>query len=455
LKNLPIKRIFDTWWPLAFSWLLMGAEVPALSAVVARLPNPEINLAAYGGIVFPLALIVEAPVIMLLAASTALSKDWASYIKIRRFMMVVGGSMTALHILIAFTPLYYFVVEKIIGVPPEIVEAGRIGFIIMTPWTWSIAYRRFNQGVLIRFGHTRAISIGTIIRLSADALVLAIGFWVGNIPGIVVATLAVSAGVVSEAVYVGIVVKPVLKHELKPAPPVTPELTLRAFLDFYIPLAMTSLLFLLASPIGSAAISRMPMALASLAVWPVVTGLIFMFRSLGVAYNEVVVALLDEPRSYTNLKRFTAWLSVLSTAALLIMAVTPLSTWWFGQMSALSPELTEMARLALLIAFPLPLFSVLQSWYQGAILHGRVTRGVTEAVVIYLVVSSVLYIMAVRWAQVAGLYIGIAVMGISMGAQTAWLWKSSRSVLRDIQQEDDGLAFCAVKQTSPGETASG
>jgi hypothetical protein len=270
-----------------------------------------------------------------------------------------------------------------------------------------------------------------------------------------VATLAVSAGVVSEAVYVGIVVKPVLKHELKPAPPVTPELTLRAFLDFYIPLAMTSLLFLLASPIGSAAISRMPMALASLAVWPVVTGLIFMFRSLGVAYNEVVVALLDEPRSYTNLKRFTAWLSVLSTAALLIMAVTPLSTWWFGQMSALSPELTEMARLALLIAFPLPLFSVLQSWYQGAILHGRVTRGVTEAVVIYLVVSSVLYIMAVRWAQVAGLYIGIAVMGISMGAQTAWLWKSSRSVLRDIQQEDDGLAFRAVKQTSPGGTASG
>jgi progressive ankylosis protein len=454
-KNISIKRIFDTWWPLAFSWLLMGAELPALSAVIARLPNPEINLAAYGGIVFPLALIVEAPVIMLLAASTALSKDWVSYLKIRRFMMVVGGSMTALHILIAFTPLYYFVVEQVIGVPPEIVEPGRIGLMIMTPWTWSIAYRRFNQGVLIRFGHSRAISIGTIIRLSADALVLTIGFGMVTLPGIVVATLAVSAGVISEAVYVGIVVKPVLKNELKPAPPVTPVLTLRAFLDFYIPLAMTSLLFLLAQPIGSAAISRMPRALESLAVWPVVTGLIFMFRSLGVAYNEVVVALLDEPRSYTNLKRFTTWLSVLSTAALLIMALTPLSTWWFGQISALSPELTEMARLALLIAFPLPLFSVLQSWYQGAILHGRVTRGVTEAVVIYLVVSGVLYWIGVRWAQAAGLYIGIAVMGISMGAQTAWLWKSSSPVMRDIRKEDDRLATTTMAQAMPGESASG
>ena len=57
----------------------MSLELPALSAVIARLPNPDINLAAYGGVVFPLALILESPIIMLLAASTALSKDCASY----------------------------------------------------------------------------------------------------------------------------------------------------------------------------------------------------------------------------------------------------------------------------------------------------------------------------------------------------------------------------------------
>jgi hypothetical protein len=51
--GLSYKRILNTWWPLAASWLLMGAELPALSAFVARLPDPAINLAAYGGIVFP------------------------------------------------------------------------------------------------------------------------------------------------------------------------------------------------------------------------------------------------------------------------------------------------------------------------------------------------------------------------------------------------------------------
>jgi hypothetical protein len=434
--DLPIRRIFNTWWPLAFSWLLMGAELPVLSAVVARLPNPEVNLAAYGGIVFSLALIVESPIIMLLAASTALCKDWASYQLVRRFMLVLGGSMTAIHVLIAFTPLYYVVVEDILGVPPEIVEPGRIGMMLMTPWTWSIAYRRFNQGVMIRFGHSQTVSVGTVIRLSADALVLTVGYLIGTIPGIVVATLAVSTGVISEAVYSGIAVRPVVRNELKPSPPATPPLTVRAFLSFYVPLAMTSLIFLLAQPIGSAAISRMPRPLESLAVWPVVTGLVFMFRSLGVAYNEVVVALLEVPRSYANLRRFAVWLAGASAAALLLMAATPLSNYWFGTVSALSPPLAEMARLGLWLALPLPVFAVLQSWFQGAILHGRRTRGVTEAVVIYLAVSAVLYPAGVVWGKWAGLYIGLAVMAISMAAQTLWLWHRSRPVMEEVRRRD-------------------
>jgi hypothetical protein len=442
---LPAARIFKTWWPLAFSWLLMGAELPALSAVVARLPYPAINLAAYGGIVFPLALIIEAPIIMLLAASTALSKDYVSYLKLRRFMMVAGGTLTAIHLLVALTPLYYFVVVRILNAPPAIIEPGRIGLILMTPWTWSIAYRRFNQGVLIRFGHSQTISVGTIIRLGADLVVLAIGYSLGSVQGIVVATLAVSAGVISEAVYVGIVVRPVIRDEVKPAPTVKPELTLRAFLDFYIPLAMTSLLFLLAQPIGSAAISRMPLALESLAVWSVVSGLVFMFRSLGVAYNEVVVALLDEPRSYLSLRRFTGQLAVFSTLALLVMAVTPLSEWWFSGVSGLDPVLAAMAGIALWFALPLPALSVLQSWYQGAILHGRVTRGITEAVIVYLVISVALYILGVAWGQAAGLYVGLAVISISLAGQTFWLWLRSRASLKSVRERDSG--------TLPGESS--
>src|SRR4030066_1666397 len=122
--QLSSRRIFHTWWPLAASWLLMGVEAPAISAVIARLANPEISLAAYGGIVFPLALIIESPIIMLLSASTALSKDWDSYRKIYRFMMVTSAAATAVHALVAFTPLYDLVVDRLLGAPQAIQEPG-------------------------------------------------------------------------------------------------------------------------------------------------------------------------------------------------------------------------------------------------------------------------------------------------------------------------------------------
>jgi hypothetical protein len=81
---------------------------------------------------------------------------------------------------------------------------------------------------------------------------------------------------------------------------------------------------LIVNPIGSAAISRMNLAIESLAVWPVVTGLVFILRSLGVALNEVMGALLEEHGSYPALRRFAVWLGFLTSLALLILAATPL-----------------------------------------------------------------------------------------------------------------------------------
>ena len=161
-KSQPVttRDVWKTWYPLALSWLMMGIELPLLSAVVARLANPEVNLGAYGGVVFPLALLIEAPIIMLLTASTKLSRDLASYRKLWRFMMIAGGALSALHLLVAVTPpLFNWLVGDLLGVKDDkLLDASRLGMIIMTPWTWAIAHRRFNQGVLIRFGRSKAVT---------------------------------------------------------------------------------------------------------------------------------------------------------------------------------------------------------------------------------------------------------------------------------------------------------
>ena len=435
---LSLSRIFKVWIPLAASWLLMGMELPVLSAVVARLAHPEINLAAYGGIVFPIALIIEAPVIMLLAASTALSKDWPSYKKLHNYMLLSGGLLTTLHLIVALTPAYYFVVNGLLGAPPEIIEPARIGLVIMTPWTWTIAYRRLNQGVMIRFGHTKIIGFGTGVRLGTEVIVLGIGYSLG-LPGIITATSAVASGVTAEALYIGLTVQPVLKTELKPASIVQPALTYRAFATFYIPLVLTSLLTLLIQPLGSAAMSRMPRALESLAVWPVISGFIFMLRSMGVAFNEVVVALLEKPLSTKPLQRFTMLLTAGTTGALVIIAATPLSRLWLENFTGLSPELAVLARNGLWFALLLPGLNSIQSWYQGSLLNSGKTRGISEAVAIFLFGAGLVLMGGIIWGGLVGLYIALSAFSFGMLIQTLWLWVRSRHVLRGLFERDQQL----------------
>jgi len=443
--SVSMGHIVQSWWPLAMSWLFMAAEGPMMNAVVARMANPEIHLAAWGGVVIALSLIIEAPIIMLLSASTALSKDWDSFVKLRRFMMSAGAILTVIHVLIAFTPLYDIVVVDVIGAPAEIVQPARIGLMIMTPWTWAIAYRRFNQGVLIRFGHSRAVSVGTVIRLSADGLVLGFGYLVeigalsipsGPIPGIIVATSAIATGVVSEAVYAGLRVRPVLRDQLKEAPPTDEPLTLPIFLAFYTPLAMTSLLNMLIQPLISAALSRMPAAIESLAAWSVVSGFIFLFRSLGYAYNEVVIALLEKPKAVSKLRRFAIGLSLSTSLLLLVIAATPLGAFWFEQISALPPHLSIIASASLWVALPIPGLNVLMSWYQGILVHNRRTRAISEAMAIFLLIAGGILLGGVLWGNITGLYVGLAAFGIGMLGQTAWLWRRSRSKIQDMRRQE-------------------
>ena len=239
-----------------------GAEVPALSAVMARLPNPEINLAAYGGVVFPLALIIEAPIIMLLAASTALSKDWASYLRIRRYMMIAGAGLTALHVLVAFTPLYYVVVRGILRRAGRDRRAGAhrpddhdaVDLVHRLP-----AVQPGGADPLRPFAHRRGGHGHSPDRRSP---VLGVGYCIGTDPGDRGGDLrGRGRGDRARRSTRGWWSRPVLRNELAAAPPVEPALTYRAFFAFYIPLVLTSLLTLLATPIGSAALSRMPRAL--------------------------------------------------------------------------------------------------------------------------------------------------------------------------------------------------
>lgn len=431
-KPLTMRTVYATWAPLAMSWMAMGLELPIVSAVMARLADPEVNLAAYGGVVLPISLIIESPIIMLLAASTALAKDLASYRLMYRLMMLTGGALALLHAALAFTPLFDLVIVPLLDPPAEIIEPSRLGLRIMLPFTWSIAYRRYHQGLLIRFGQSVAVTVGTVLRLVALTSAAAVCLLIGGLPGVVVATCSVVTGVIVEAAYAGLRARSVIRGRLRRATPVVPPLGVRAFVSFYVPLALTSLLALIVQPVGSAAISRMPNALESLAVWPVVTGLLFFLRCLGFAYNEVVVALMDEPGALGPLRRFTVWIGGAALVVSVAMAATPFADFWFITVSGLEPELASIARQGLWFGILWPTLDVIRNYLQGTVVYGRRTTGVTESVAVFLVVSSLLLWLGVATQALPAVAAALIAFVVGTVAQDAWLWVRSRPVLREM-----------------------
>jgi len=432
---MPQKRILNTWWPLAAGWLLMTVEVPILAAFIARLPEPEINLAAWG-VAFPIALLLGAPALVLLATSTALSKDWDSYQRLRRFTLALIAILTGLHIAIAYTPLYDFIVHHILSVPAELIEPARTGIRIMSPFVGAVAFRRLNNGVLIRFGHSRAVTLSAVTRLSVDILALSIFQFIPNISGIVLATATITAGVCGEVIYSSLRVRPVLKNQLCQAPPQAEPLTLNSLLHFYTPLVMTTMLQVLIQPIVAAALSRLPDPISSLAVWPVLISMVSVISSSAHAYVETVVVLLDEPRALNSLYRFTAKLSAVLFAILFIFNITPLSNYWFQDVAALPGNLVTLARQSLWFLSLTPTLMALDALSQGALMNGRKTRSITESVILSLLLSGIVMSVGIALGRWPGLTVCLLALVSGAFLRTSWLWRSSRPILHSIQLRD-------------------
>jgi len=398
----------------------MGTEMSLVSAVIARLDDAAYHLAAFGGLVFPFALLIEAPIIMMLAASTALCVDQASFLRLKRFSTLLGVRLSVLHALIAFTPLYDVILVTLIDPPVGAIEPGRLGMQWMTPWTWAIADRRFHQGVLIRFERSRSVVVGTVVRLLTMGSILLAGLVWGTLPGVLVACSALSIGVIAEMVTARLFARAVVAGPLRAAEP-GPPLTLRRLLRFYIPLAITPILHLALLPIGAASIARMPMPLENLAVLSPVNGLVFMTRSVGIAFNEVVVSLSGRVGAGRVLRRFAWGLAVMTSLSLVLIAGTPLSEWWFSLLSGLSTELVDVARVALPFAVLLPGLTVFVSLFNGFLLHAQQTRAIPESVGIALAVSSLILAAGALSDLLPGVQVTLIAFSVGTLAQVLWL----------------------------------
>ncbi len=422
------RRIFRFWLPLALMWVMMALEQPILAAVIARLPQPKEQLAAFG-ITFSLALLIEGPIIMLLTASTALARGKQSYGQLLRFTTLLSVGITLLHLVIALTPAYDFLVDVLIGAPKQLVEPSRQTFLIMFPWSAVVAYRRLWQGVMIRFGKTDQVGLTMILRLIATAGVAIVGGYFHLLPGAPLAGLSLIAGVITGMIVSYIFTLPILHGPL--SQPEAPEdrISLRYLTRFYIPLALTNVINFIGRPILAFGLSRGQMPLESLALWPVLVSLGFLFRSIGFAYQEVVVALAHRPNARI-LRRFALVVGGAATLLMALIAITPLSDIWYGVISGLPPDMVALAPLPTLLIAPTALLAFIVALQRGLLVDRRKTRPISVAVTVNIAVLIATMLLGIWLLDAPGVFIAAAVYTLSIAAESIYLSIQARATAR-------------------------
>jgi hypothetical protein len=411
------RQILAFWAPLAASWALMSAEGPLLQAVIARLPEVETQLAAFG-IMMSVEITVESPVIMLLATSTALVSGPRSFHALRRFMICVNAVVTITAALVAFTPLYDLIVRDLIGVPPPIAAAAQPGMQIMTFWSAAIGWRRFYQGVLIRHGETRWIGYGTVARLVASAgsgIAVAVAT---NLRGVPIAAGALMIGVAVEAVFIAWAVRPTVKR-IEAAADREP-VAFRDVFRYHAPLAATSFLTLLAQPLVGAGLARMPSPEESLAAWPVVWGVLFIFRSPAFALPEVVIALVAARALFEPLRRFCGRVGAASSAGLAIVALTPAVDLYLRYLAGLPDRLARFVVPGLVLGAAIPFLNAWHSWFRGLLMAARSTPVIYRGMGVNLAVMGAAIAGGVVF-QTPGVITAVAALIVSFAAEIAYL----------------------------------
>ncbi len=361
----PGRRLLGLFLPLAASSLLMGTAEALVSAGLARVPGPEVALAAYGA-VLAVSLLIEAPVIPLLHAANALGYSRDTRRLVFGFMLAVGAGCGALHAIVALTPLYGIVFGRWLGLPAAVVAVARPGMIAMIPWSPAIGWRRFYQGLLIRRGATRPVGIGTGVRTVTVAIVLIGGLLLRPDLGVAVGGLALALGVSAEAVFITFAAR----AAGEPAGG-GPPLSLRRLVAFFLPLALTSGVSFLGRTVAAAQLARGLLAVPSLAAWPVAWAALFLIQGPVTMTQQLVIA---SPEGIDDRAQWRFAMSVGGVATAVVAVLLPFGLpFYFSRIIGIEGTVLALARNAVVLLVALPVLVAQQQYWQGILVRGRAT----------------------------------------------------------------------------------
>lgn len=333
--------------------------------------SPDYKTSAAGILlIMGLSIWIESPVIDLLSTSTTLGTSRERWVALSKWTWIMMATVCSVHALVAFTPLFDMVTGQVMGVERDITNASRLAFQIMTPWSALVGWRRYLHGIMIKHGHTKPVSYGTVSRLVALCSVGFVLLRFTGIHGLTAVGIAMVAAIFTETMFIHFASRPTIKRL-----PSRPEerISIRELASFHLPLTASTLVMLSSPVLVTRSLARGEDQKTNLAAWQTAFTVMWMFRSVTFALPEAVISLYSPGHGERVLKKFCLTMGVGLSGIMVLAHLVNLDGFCFTHFFNASTETSQIARQAFLACSILPLASAMMAYYRGVLTAHHVT----------------------------------------------------------------------------------
>jgi hypothetical protein len=421
-ETATLNDLWRLWFPPALSGLILTAEIPLITAFVARGSQPAESLAAFG-VALSVIVLINSPALALASTTAAFSLTRQDARRVQQFAGLLGLGLSMTLAVLLLTPVGGSLLESGMGLTAPLTAVAIQGLWPMVLAPIAVSWRRYFHGLLIRVQATPLIAYASGVRMMISvSFAMLASVSITTWPSVVIGTLALMLGAIGEAA----VLFMWSRRRLTTLPEASSTLSLGTIFRFHLPLAGTTLLALMYLPVITAVIARAPQSALSLAAWPVLYGLISLIVSPTQEIEPITVSMANQEVAPGVTRTFGVGLGVTLSLILFIVIISPLASLYFQTLSGLLDDATSLAIEAGKIALIIPFLYALRSWLRGILITKRRPNAIQIAVGLSLLVLVGMSLGGQFLQPLTGLQIGTLALACAVGFETVLLWGFSR-----------------------------
>ncbi|MDH3453695.1 MAG: hypothetical protein OEL80_01015, partial [Desulfuromonadales bacterium] len=162
--RLTQKDVALFFFPLLLNVQLMSVSHSIINAGLARLEDAVVLLAGFS-VALVLHLFVASPSYQNHTITIAMVRGRKSLIAMTMFVFLIATWVSILLALLAFSPVGSFVLDRVLGVSPEVAKGAREALALLVFLPFVTGLRGLFQGLVIRARRTGLVSLATAVRI--------------------------------------------------------------------------------------------------------------------------------------------------------------------------------------------------------------------------------------------------------------------------------------------------